>query len=170
MLRTGVRAGGDCWCKESAFRIPDACVARGWRFEVELTTPKQRSAVAQHFGARRFAYNWALAQVKGNLDARTADTTVPVLAWNLPAIRREWNQVKHRSPRGGGNARKRRTPAGSPIWSRLCTTGTRPSMAAAVAGGLAFLASRPATMTTDESVSLPVRCVWSPTGATSCCR
>jgi IS605 OrfB family transposase len=80
-----------------AFRIPDACVARGWRFEVELTTPKQRSAVAQHFGARRFAYSWALAQVKGNLDARTADTTIPVLAWNLPAIRREWNQVKHQA-------------------------------------------------------------------------
>jgi putative transposase len=81
----------------AAHRIPDGCVARGWRFEVELTTPKQRSAVAQHFGARRFAYNWALAQVKGNLDARTTDATIPVLAWNLPAIRREWNQVKHQA-------------------------------------------------------------------------
>ena len=81
----------------AAFRIPDDCVARGWRFEVELTTQKQRSAIAQHFGARRFAYNWALARVKSNLDARTTDTTIPVLAWNLPAIRREWNQVKHQA-------------------------------------------------------------------------
>jgi len=79
------------------FAVPDGWVTRAWRFEVELTTPKQRSAVAQHFGARRFAYNWALAQVKGNLDARTTDTTIPVLAWNLPAIRREWNQVKHQA-------------------------------------------------------------------------
>jgi putative transposase len=77
------------------FAIPDDWVARGWRFEVEPTTPQQRSAVAQHLGARRFAFNWALAQVKVNLDARTADATVPALAWNLPAIRREWNQAKH---------------------------------------------------------------------------
>jgi putative transposase len=77
------------------FAIPDGWVARGWRFEVEPTTPQQRSAVAQHLGARRFAFNWALAQVKVNLDARTADATVPALAWNLPAIRREWNQAKH---------------------------------------------------------------------------
>jgi IS605 OrfB family transposase len=47
--------------------------------------------------ARRFAYNRALARVKCNLDARTTDTTIPVLAWNLPAIRREWNQVKHQA-------------------------------------------------------------------------
>jgi putative transposase len=78
----------------AAFTIPEGWVARGWRFEVETTTPQQRSAVTQHFGARRFAYNWALARVKANLDARTADATIPVLAWNLPAIRREWNHAK----------------------------------------------------------------------------
>jgi putative transposase len=48
----------------------------------------------QHFGARRFAYNWALAQVKANLDARAIDPSVPALTWNLPAIRRDWNQAK----------------------------------------------------------------------------
>ena len=45
------------------FVIPDGWVAQGWRFEVETTTPVQRSLIQQHFGARRFAYNWALAQV-----------------------------------------------------------------------------------------------------------
>jgi putative transposase len=77
------------------FQVPAGWVARGWRFEVEPTTPYQRSAIAQHFGARRFAYNWALSRVKANLDARTADPTVPALAWNLPAIHRDWNQAKH---------------------------------------------------------------------------
>jgi putative transposase len=76
------------------FAIPEGWVARGWRFEVEPTTPHQRSAIAQHFGARRFAYNWALARVKASLDARMADPTVPALEWNLPAIRRDWNQAK----------------------------------------------------------------------------
>jgi putative transposase len=76
------------------FAIPEGWVARGFRFEVEPTTPEQLARIAQHFGARRFAYNWALAQVKADLDARAADPTVPALAWNLLAIRREWNQAK----------------------------------------------------------------------------
>jgi putative transposase len=76
------------------FAIPEGWVARGFRFEVEPTTPEQLARIAQHFGARRFAYNWTLAQVKANLDARAADPTVPALAWNLLAIRREWNQAK----------------------------------------------------------------------------
>jgi len=77
------------------FAIPEGWVARGFRFEVEATTPEQPARIAQQFGGRRYAHNWALAQVKANLDARAADTTVPALAWNLPAIRREWNQAKH---------------------------------------------------------------------------
>ena len=45
------------------FAIPEGWVARGFRFEVEPTTPEQLARIAQHFGARRFAYNWTLAQV-----------------------------------------------------------------------------------------------------------
>jgi putative transposase len=76
------------------FEIPDGWVARGFRFEVEPTNPEQAIVIRQHFGGRRYAYNWALAQVKANLDARAADPTVPQLEWNLPAIRRQWNQAK----------------------------------------------------------------------------
>jgi putative transposase len=32
--------------------------------------------------------------VKANLDARAADPAVPPLAWNLPALRKQWNQAK----------------------------------------------------------------------------
>ena len=76
------------------FVIPDGWVAQGWRFEVETTRPVQRSLIQQHFGARRFAYNLALAQVKANLDARAADPSVPALAWTLPTLRKAWNQSK----------------------------------------------------------------------------
>jgi putative transposase len=76
------------------FAIPDGWIARGWRFEVEVTGPVQRQRIAQHFGARRFAYNWALAQVKANLDARDSDPSVPPLAWTLPTLRKAWNQAK----------------------------------------------------------------------------
>jgi putative transposase len=67
---------------------------RGFRFEVQPTTREQPARIAQHFGARRFAYNWALAQVKANLDARAANPAVPPLAWNLPVLRKQWNQAK----------------------------------------------------------------------------
>jgi putative transposase len=76
------------------YQVDEGWVARGWRFEVETTTLAQRPHIAQHFGARRFAYNWALAQGKANLDARAADPSVPPLAWTLPTLRKAWNQAK----------------------------------------------------------------------------
>jgi hypothetical protein len=76
------------------FQIPQGWVARGFRLEVAATTPEQPARIAQHFGARRFAYNWALAQVKANLDARAADPSVAALGWSLPALRKAWNQAK----------------------------------------------------------------------------
>jgi putative transposase len=78
----------------SNFKVPVGWVARGWRFEVETTTSAQWALIAQHFGARRFAYNWALAKVKANLDARAADPSIPPLAWTLPTLRKAWNQAK----------------------------------------------------------------------------
>jgi len=80
------------------FEVPDGWVARGFVFEVETTSLEQSARVAQAFGARRYAYNWALGQVKANLDARIAariaDPTVPPLAWNFYELRKAWNQAK----------------------------------------------------------------------------
>ena len=98
------------------FVIPAGWVARGWRFEVETTTPAQRSLIRQHFGARRFAYNWALAQVKANLDARAADPSVPALTWTLPTLRKAWNQAKEEVAPGGGTVPRKPTAPGSPTW------------------------------------------------------
>jgi putative transposase len=81
--------------RQQPFAIPQGWVARGFRFEVQPTTSGQPALIRQHFGARRFAYNWALSQVKANLDARAADPAVPPLAWNLPVLRKQWNQTKH---------------------------------------------------------------------------
>ena len=77
------------------FEVPDGWVARGFVFEVETISPEQSARVGQAFGARRYAYNWALGQVKANLDARTGDPTVPPLTWNFYELRKAWNQAKH---------------------------------------------------------------------------
>jgi IS605 OrfB family transposase len=76
-------------------------VTQAYRFALD-PTPAQRRALAAHAGAARFAFNWALAQVKANLaqraDDRVAgvadDQLTPALSWTLPGLRRAWNRAK----------------------------------------------------------------------------
>ncbi|MEJ7648619.1 MAG: IS607 family element RNA-guided endonuclease TnpB [Nakamurella sp.] len=75
-------------------------VASGWsvtaaKFEVAWPTdPERAGLVRSHFGARRFAYNWALGQVKADMDARTADPSHASVDWSLAALRKHFNCVK----------------------------------------------------------------------------
>ncbi|HET8683595.1 MAG TPA: IS607 family element RNA-guided endonuclease TnpB [Micromonosporaceae bacterium] len=76
-------------------------VMQAYRFALD-PTPAQQRRLAAHAGAARFAFNWALAAVKANLAQRAAersygiagDELTPALGWNLPALRRAWNQAK----------------------------------------------------------------------------
>ena len=76
-------------------------VMQAYRFALDPTPAQQRS-LAAHAGAARFAFNWALAAVKANVGQRAAersygiaeDELTPALGWNLPALRRAWNQAK----------------------------------------------------------------------------
>jgi putative transposase len=76
-------------------------VMRAYRFALD-PTPGQVRDLERHAGAARFAFNWALARVKANLDQRAAersygldgDDLTPALGWNLPALRRAWNAAK----------------------------------------------------------------------------
>jgi putative transposase len=74
------------------FTVPDGWTARGYAFEVEW--PDDPAPVWSHFGARRKAFNWALGQVKADMDARKADPAHPSVRWDFRALRDEWNQVK----------------------------------------------------------------------------
>jgi putative transposase len=75
-------------------QVPDGWIARGFEFEVEPTSGAQWPKIFQHFGARRFAFNWALGRVKANLEARRRDPSVPPLAWDAYQLRKAWNQAK----------------------------------------------------------------------------
>jgi putative transposase len=76
-------------------------VMQAYRFALD-PTPAQARDLERHAGAARFAFNWALAQVKANLGQRAAeksygldgDGLTPLLGWSLPALRRAWNQAK----------------------------------------------------------------------------
>jgi putative transposase len=70
-----------------------ATVTRAYRFALDAT-PGQRRALASHCGAARVAHNWGLRLVEHRLEERRAGLDVEV-PWTLPALRRQWNQVKH---------------------------------------------------------------------------
>jgi putative transposase len=76
--------------------VPSGWVLRGATFEVEWPRePGQARKIRSHFGARRFARNWALATVKANLEAKAKDPGHVMVPWTLAALRKRWNQVKH---------------------------------------------------------------------------
>jgi putative transposase len=75
--------------------VPSGWVLTGAIFEVEWPRkPERRSRIWSHFGARRFAKNWALAEVKADLDARRKDPGHASVPWTLEGLRKRWNQVK----------------------------------------------------------------------------
>ena len=76
--------------------LPTGWVVTAAKFEVEWPTEPDRAAlVRSHFGARRFAFNWGLAQVKADLDARSVDSGHESLDWDLGSLRWAWNRAKH---------------------------------------------------------------------------
>ncbi len=79
---------------------PGGQLASGWtvtaaKFEVAWPTePERAGLVRSHFGARRFAYNWGLARIKADMDAKTADSDHDSVGWEHGALRKVWNQAK----------------------------------------------------------------------------
>jgi putative transposase len=62
----------------------------GWRvtgahFEVEWPSePDRVSLVRSHFGARRYAYNWALERVEADMEAKKQNPAHQSAPWTLP--------------------------------------------------------------------------------------
>jgi putative transposase len=75
-------------------------VSSGWtvtagRFEVEWPGDlPAASLVRSHFGARRFAFNWALGQVKADLSAHAGERAHQSVPWTLAGLRKAFNLVK----------------------------------------------------------------------------
>jgi putative transposase len=84
----------------AATGLPGEQVRSGWmvsgvKFEVDWPTdPDRGRLIRSHFGARRKAFNWGLAQVKADLDARRADPSHASVGWDLGSLRKVWNQAK----------------------------------------------------------------------------
>jgi putative transposase len=79
---------------------PGEPITTGWtvtaaKFEVEWPADNERRRlICSHFGARRKAFNWGLAQVKADLDAKTVDSEHESVGWDLASLRKAWNRAK----------------------------------------------------------------------------
>jgi len=74
------------------FEVPDGWCVQAYRFTLDPAEDQARS-LARHFGARRKAYNWAVATLKGDIAAWHAvgiETAKP----SLGVLRKRWNTVK----------------------------------------------------------------------------
>jgi putative transposase len=84
----------------AATGLPGEKLPTGWlitaaKFEVEWPAEPDRAALVRaHFGARRKAFNWGLAQVKADLDASRTDPSHEPVGWDLGSLRKVWNRAK----------------------------------------------------------------------------
>ncbi|CAJ1510375.1 IS607 family element RNA-guided endonuclease TnpB [[Mycobacterium] holstebronense] len=74
------------------FEIPEGCWVQAFRFTLDPTEDQAR-ALARHFGARRKAYNWAVAVLKADTRA-WRETGVEAAKPSLQSLRKRWNQAK----------------------------------------------------------------------------
>ena len=58
-------------------------------------TLEQEDAIRRHFGARRYAYNWTVAEIRGELDLYR-ECGISFGPPSLARLRRRWNRDKHR--------------------------------------------------------------------------
>ncbi|CAG4934665.1 IS607 family element RNA-guided endonuclease TnpB [Acidithrix sp. C25] len=95
-------------CDDTGEKVPTGWTVTGASFEVEWPKdPQVASGIRSHFGARRFAYNWALAKVKSDMDAKRTDVSYPSTPWTLEALRKRWNQEKNEvAPWWGDNSKE----------------------------------------------------------------
>jgi len=74
------------------FDVPEGWCVQAFRFTLD-PTEEQARALARHFGARRKAYNWAVATLKADIEAwQTAG--VEAAKPSVRVLRKRWNTVK----------------------------------------------------------------------------
>jgi hypothetical protein len=136
-------------------------------FEVEWPgDERQRSLIRSHFGARRFAKNWAIALVKADLEAKKRNPDHASVPWTLHALRTCWNQEKHEvAPWWAENSKE--CDAGSPTPQPCSTTGRSRSEVCARDEGWGSLASSPGGLGSIGSGSPPGPCASRMTGVRS---
>ncbi|MHA6804047.1 IS607 family element RNA-guided endonuclease TnpB [Salinifilum ghardaiensis] len=89
-------------------------VLQAYQFALD-PTEQQQAMLSSHCGASRFAYNWALAQVRAVMNQREAersyglaeDQLTPAMNWSAYSLRKSWNAAKNEvAPWWGENSKE----------------------------------------------------------------
>jgi len=110
--------------------LPTGWTVTAAKFEVDWPTdPDRAGLVRSHFGARRKAFNWGLAQVKADLDAKAVDPAMSRWAGIWGRCARCGTAPSIRWRRGGPKTPRRPIRVGWQIWRGRWRTG-RPARTA----------------------------------------
>ncbi|WP_298335213.1 IS607 family element RNA-guided endonuclease TnpB [Ferrimicrobium sp.] len=95
-------------CDDAGEQVPSGWTVTGASFEVEWPKDQHKaSLIHSHFGARRAAYNWALAKVKSDMEAKQQNEDHLSTPWTLEALRKQWNIEKNEiAPWWGENSKE----------------------------------------------------------------
>jgi len=77
----------------SRYQPPDGWIVQGFSFSLD-PTEDQMASINRFFGARRFAYNWTLAQIKNSIEDfhETEESSAPPSFYSM---RKQWNAEKN---------------------------------------------------------------------------
>ena len=106
------------WLTHHGLTVPDAAttmyepapgrVIQAFSFALDAT-PEQEASIRRHFGARRYAYNWTVAEIRRELSLHS-ECGVSFGPPSLARLRKRWNRNKHRSAVD---------PDGNPWWQQV---------------------------------------------------
>jgi putative transposase len=72
---------------------PPGAIVKGWTIAL-VPSPQQAARFRRDDGARRFAHNWAVAQIKHAFDQGTQTGEHDPAVWSAWSLRKRWNAVK----------------------------------------------------------------------------
>lgn len=75
------------------YQAPAGTIVRGWTVALD-PTPEQAARFHRDCGARRFAYNWAVAEIGESFEAGKETGEYDSAVWSAWSLRKRWNQVK----------------------------------------------------------------------------
>ena len=78
------------------YQLPAGAIVRGWTVTLE-PSPEQAAQFRRDCGARRFAYNWAVAQIREAFGAGEQTGNYDRDVWSAYSLRKRWNQVKNQT-------------------------------------------------------------------------
>jgi putative transposase len=76
------------------YACPDGMITKGWAVRLEPAA-EQLARFRRDCGARRFAYNWAVAEIKQAFDHGEETGEYDGMVWSAWSLRKRWNQVKN---------------------------------------------------------------------------